>query len=117
MGGPRFDAQAARIEGFGRAGWIVAGAPHAPALLVTSETAASLPGLVLDTLDAASLPELPGIDLLLLGTGDGLKRPPPAFARALAARGLRVEAMDSRAAARTFNVLVAEERPVAALIL
>jgi uncharacterized protein len=33
------------------------------------------------------------------------------------ARGVRIEPMDSPAAARTFNVLVAEERLVAALIL
>lgn len=117
MSGPRFEAQASRIEGLGAAGWIVAGTTYPPALLATATTAASLPGLVLETLDAAALPDLPGVDLLLLGTGPTLRRPPGAFTRGLAELGLRVEAMDSRAAARTFNVLVAEDRQVAALIL
>ncbi len=42
---------------------------------------------------------------------------PVAFVAGAAALGIRVEVMDSAAAARTFNVLVAEDRPVAALLL
>lgn len=117
MSGPRFEAQAARIEGFGPGGWIVGGESVAPPLLVTAGRAEPLPGLTLATLDAARLPALDGLELLLLGTGAALSRTPPAFARALADRGLRVEAMDSRAAARTFNVLLAEGRQVAVLLL
>lgn len=96
---------------------MVGGKLYLPALLISTTGAHSLPGLLLETLDAMLLPELDGVDLLLLGTGDSLLRPPAAIVASARNRGWRVEAMDSPAAARTFNVLVAEERLVAALIL
>lgn len=65
-----------------------------------------------DLLDLRPLPEF-----LLLGTGAGLRQPPRAFVRALEARGIGVEAMDSRAAARAWGVLRAEERQIVAALL
>ncbi len=117
MTGPRLRATASRIEGRSADGWVVDGRLYRPALLITAGRAASLTGLTLETLDDASLGRLDSADLLLLGSGATLRRPPKPFAEALRARGVRVEPMDSAAAARTFNVLVAEERLVAALIL
>jgi uncharacterized protein len=114
---PRLEAGASRIEGRTAEGWIVAGRLYAPALLVTPARAGTLRGVTFETLDADAMPELPGAELLLLGTGVTLRRPPPAFLEGARARGWRVEPMDSPAAARTFNVLAAEDRPVAALIL
>ena len=55
----------------------------------------------------------PQPEFLLLGTGVTLVRPPLAFTKALGARGIGVEAMDSRAAARAWGVLRAELRWVA----
>ncbi|MDV3457711.1 MTH938/NDUFAF3 family protein [Sphingomonas sp. HF-S4] len=55
----------------------------------------------------------PQPEFLLLGTGETLVRPAPAFVKALGARGIGVEAMDSRAAARAWGVLRAELRWVA----
>jgi uncharacterized protein len=65
-----------------------------------------------DLFDLGPLPEF-----LLLGTGAGLRQPPRAFVRALEARGVGVEAMDSRAAARAWGVLRAEERWIVAALL
>lgn len=117
MSGARLDAGASRIAGRMDGGWIVGSRLYRPALLVTARIAGTLPEMLLDSLDAARLPPLEGVDLLLLGTGQRLLRPPSAFVEAAGGRGWRVEAMDSAAAARTFNVLVAEERLVGALIL
>lgn len=58
-------------------------------------------------LDDAILPEF-----LLLGTGTRLIRPPQAFVAALEAKGIGVEVMDSRAAARAWGVLRAEDRSI-----
>jgi uncharacterized protein len=73
------------------------------------------------TLDLAALGDLPDLDpkpeFLLLGTGAGLQQPPRPFVRALEAAGLGVEAMDSRAAARAWGVLRAEERWIIAALL
>ena len=56
-------------------------------------------------------------DILLLGTGPVLKFPPPAFTAPLLAAGVGVEIMDTAAACRTFNILLAEGRPVIAALL
>jgi uncharacterized protein len=79
--------------------------------------AGTLADLSLGSLDAALIPDIGAQELLLLGTGDSLLRPPATFVESARLRGWRVEPMDSAAAARTFNVLVAEERLVGALIL
>lgn len=56
-------------------------------------------------------------EFLLLGTGPGLVQPPRAFVRAIEARGIGVEAMDSRAAARAWGVLRQEERWIVAALM
>jgi len=55
-------------------------------------------------------------ELVLLGTGLTQRFPPPAIRSAFAARGVGLEAMDLGAACRTFNILVQEERRVAAVL-
>jgi len=56
-------------------------------------------------------------EIVILGTGAQQRFPPPELARALAASGAGVEVMDTRAACRTYNILVAEGRKVVAAIV
>ena len=56
-------------------------------------------------------------DILLLGTGPRQRFPDPRLTAPLAAAGIGVEVMDLKAACRTFNILAAEERRVAAALL
>lgn len=57
-------------------------------------------------------------ELVIFGSGPRLKFVSPALTRALIERRIGVETMDTGAACRTFNVLVAEGRAaVAALLL
>ena len=56
-------------------------------------------------------------DVLLLGTGARQKFPHPRLYRALTDAGIGVECMDTPAACRTYNILVAEGRRVIAAIL
>jgi uncharacterized protein len=58
-----------------------------------------------------------GVDIVLLGTGARQRFPHPRLTARLAKAGIGVEVMDLRAACRTFNILVAEERKVAAALL
>jgi uncharacterized protein len=58
-----------------------------------------------------------GVDILLLGTGTKQRFPHPRLTAPLAAARIGVEVMDSKAACRTYNVLVAEERKVALALL
>jgi uncharacterized protein len=55
-------------------------------------------------------------ELVLLGTGATQRFPPAAVRTAFAERGIGLEVMDLGAACRTFNILVQEERRVAALL-
>ena len=55
-------------------------------------------------------------ELIVLGTGSKQVLPHRELVFAMARRGIGFEVMDSRAAARTFNVLVGEGRQVAAVL-
>jgi uncharacterized protein len=57
------------------------------------------------------------IDILILGTGDDIAHPPPAFRATLEGAGIGVEPMASAAACRTYNVLLSEGRRVGAALL
>lgn len=57
------------------------------------------------------------VDVLFIGTGAETGHIPSAFRATLEDAGLGVEAMNSPAAARTYNVLVSEGRRVAAALL
>ncbi|MCH8180596.1 MAG: Mth938-like domain-containing protein [Proteobacteria bacterium] len=56
-------------------------------------------------------------EVLILGTGASLRFPKPAVLRALMAARIGVETMDTAAACRTYNILVAEGRRVMAALL
>jgi uncharacterized protein len=58
-----------------------------------------------------------GAEIVLLGTGARQRFPHPRLTAALAQAGIGLEVMDLQAACRTYNILVAEERKVAAALL
>ena len=55
--------------------------------------------------------------VVLLGTGNRQRLPPPALYADFAARGIGLEVMDNRAACRTFNLLLSEYRDVAVALM
>jgi uncharacterized protein len=57
------------------------------------------------------------IELLLFGQGPRMELVPPALRQGLKAAGIVVEPMDTGAACRTYNVLMAEGRRVAAALI
>jgi uncharacterized protein len=66
---------------------------------------------------AAVLAADPKPDVLLLGSGARMQLLPSALRKALREQGVVVDVMDSPAACRTYNVLLAEGRRVAAALL
>ena len=56
-------------------------------------------------------------DVVLMGTGERISFLQPALKRELKERGLHIEVMDSGAACRTYNVLMAEGRRIVAALL
>ena len=124
MTAPRFEAvpPAAdpRVQGFSGRSFVVNGKAHA-AVLLTPRAAHDWSPPPLNALDAAALVaqfELdPPPEFLLLGTGEAMAFPPRAFRQEMEARGSGVEAMDSRAAARTWGLLRGEGRWIAAALM
>lgn len=57
------------------------------------------------------------VDILLLGCGPRMALIPSALRKALRAEGMVPEPMDTGAACRTYNILLAEERRVAAALI
>ena len=70
----------------------------------------------LESGDFALLAEL-APEIVLLGTGAHLRFPRPELTRALMEARIGLEVMDTGAACRTYNILAAEERKVAAALL
>ena len=106
-----------QIERYGAAGFRVSGIVfHGPVLIFPDHTilweAASptLEGL-------APFIEAGGIELILLGLGRRGAPVKPDLRAALKAKGIGIEAMDTGAACRTYSVLLAEDRLVAAALL
>jgi uncharacterized protein len=58
-----------------------------------------------------------GVDILLLGTGRRQRFPSRRLTAPLAQAGVGLEVMDLKAACRTYNILVAEERKVGLALL
>ena len=56
-------------------------------------------------------------EIVLLGTGERLRFPRPELTRPLVEASVGFEAMDTKAACRTYNILMAEGRQVVAAIL
>jgi uncharacterized protein len=59
----------------------------------------------------------PACDFLLIGTGPKSRLLPPALVESIERRGLGLEAMDTAAACRTYNILMAENREFMAALL
>ncbi len=59
----------------------------------------------------------PACDFLLIGTGPKHRLLPPALVESIERRGLGLEAMDTAAACRTYNILMAENRQFMAALL
>ena len=109
-----------RVQGFAGRGFRADGMTY-EALLLTPEAAQAWTARALEALTEVDLAPLlavrPAPEFILLGTGPVLQRPPPALVAALEAQGIGVEAMDSRAAARTWGLLRGEGRWIAAALL
>ena len=63
------------------------------------------------------LAEAAAIEVLLVGTGSGIRPLPAELKEALRARSVTSDPMSTGAAVRTFNVMLAESRAVAAALI
>ena len=107
------------ITGYDQDNVVVRGRPVPPPLLLTPE--ALHDDLEIPALSAIALPLLQsiaqrGAEIILIGTGPRQVFLPSVLVREAAALGIGVEAMNTPAACRSYNVLVSEPRAVALLL-
>jgi uncharacterized protein len=108
------------VQGFTARGFSIDGRLYEGALLTPERAEEWVPPpiaeLGVDHLSAIiALDHAP--EFLILGTGRIMAFPPRALIRALDERGIGLEAMDSRAAARTWGMLRGEGRWIAAALM
>jgi uncharacterized protein len=105
------------IERYGASGFRVSGTVYPGPVLVFPDRTMLWPAAALTAESLAPVVEHGGVELLLLGLGRRMA-PVAASLRAwLKAGGVSLEPMDTGAACRTYNVLLAEDRRVAAALL
>jgi len=108
------------VQGFTERGFSVDGGIYQGLLLTPKRAdewkAPPLPDLTVTDIEPLLSLE-PEPEFILLGTGATMAFPPRALVTALDERGIGIEAMDSRAAARTWGMLRGEGRWIAAALM
>lgn len=109
------------IQGYRTGGFRVSGVSYEGAVIVSPLRTSRWGAASFETLSENDFDELAigadEIDVVLLGAGSRSGFFPPALYKALKSKGLVVETMDTGAACRTYNVLMAEGRRVVAALL
>jgi uncharacterized protein len=113
--------RAAQIEAYGAGGFRFAGMSHRGSILALPDGVWAWPPRTPAEIDEASLARVlekkSAIDFLLIGSGRDPVLLAEAVRRRLRAAKLSFDAMPTRAAASTYNVLFAEGRRVAAALI
>ena len=107
------------ITGYGEDHVLVNGQRHESSLVVLPDRILNWPVSAFADLRAEDFEILENlkVEIVLLGTGPKQRFPHPRLTSALSAARIGLEVMDLKAACRTFNILVAEERKVAAALM
>jgi uncharacterized protein len=108
------------IECYGPSGFRVAGVIWRGPVLVFPERTlawAATSAAVVTWESLVPVIEHGAVQILLLGLGRCIEPPATPLRAALRRAGIAVEAMDTGAACRTYNVLLAEDRRVAAALI
>ncbi|HEX2478740.1 MAG TPA: Mth938-like domain-containing protein, partial [Geminicoccaceae bacterium] len=109
------------IQAHREGGFTIAGVRHEGSVLVLPDrtlpwSVRELSAVTMESLEPVTAVAA-SIDILILGAGATFGQPGPDLRQVLRAHGIVIEAMDTRAACRTFNVLLAEDRRVAAALI
>jgi uncharacterized protein len=109
------------IERYGNGGFRVSGEALTGSILVFNDRVQTWPVADIASLTLESLQPIlaaaPSIEILLLGCGPRMALIPQSLRKAIRDAGVVIEALDTGAACRTYNVLLAEERRVAAALI
>ncbi len=117
----KFLPKRAAIDTFGNGGFRFAGLSHLGSLLVLPSGMRAWSPAALANLKAtdfaAVVAEKALIDVLVIGTGAAMARPPRPVLDHLAAMDVRFDFMSTSSAIHTYNLMLGEDRRVAAALL
>ena len=109
------------IDSYGPARFRVANLVYESSVLVFPDRTVTWPVRSMDEVSLQSFHQVivvePSVDVLLVGCGPQMHRLEPELRRELREAGIGVETMDTGAACRTYNALLAEGRHVAAALI
>ena len=105
------------VERYGASGFRVSGVIYPGPVLVFPDRTEAWADAAVSVEGLAPVIAHGGIELLLLGLGRRMVPVAASVRAALKAGGIAVEPMDTGAACRTYNLLLAEDRRVAAALL
>ena len=105
------------IERYAASGFRISGAIFTGPVLVFPDVTLVWAEAALTAESLVPVVEHGGVELLLIGLGRRVAPVAADLRAALKANGIVIEGMDTGAACRTYNVLLAEERRVAAALL
>ena len=109
------------IAGYGAGLFRISGVVHNSSVIVFTDRTIAWPVQSLDDLTIDRLAPVrdadPAVEVLLLGVGGQNALVPSALRQALRDAGIVLDSMDTGAACRTYNVLMAEDRRVAAALI
>jgi len=111
-----------RIETYGGGGFRFAEMSHRGSLLALPSGVHAIETATAAAVDEAAIAPLfaepaGAVELLIFGSGENLRPIPPALRARLRAAGIMVEAMATGPAVRTYNLLLDEDRRVAAVLI
>ncbi len=109
------------IQRYGGGEFVIAGETHTGSVVIFPEQTHPWPVTAFEQIDEASLAtvtEHQDVEILLIGSGEAQQFFPPVLRDTLRQKyGVVVECMDTGAACRTFNILMSEDRKVAAALI
>ena len=109
------------IQGYGGGRFRVAGVAHEGSVLVFADATVAWPVADFDGITADALAPVVAraaeVDVLIIGCGPRFRAPDPALTRHLSGSDIALEMMDTGAACRTYNLLLSDDRRVAAALI
>jgi uncharacterized protein len=111
------------VESYGQGRFRVSGTSYKGSVIIFPERTLAWPIAAATEVTVEALAEVTtagrtgGVELLLLGCGARMALVPSALRAALKEAGIAIEPMDTGAACRTYNLLMADGRRVAAALI
>lgn len=110
-----------QIESFGNGGFRLGGVSHQGSILITPSGVRACPAIDVASLTSEHVEtivaEKSKIDMLLVGTGREMLPLPKTIAQYLQQHSIGYDTMSTNAAVRIYNVVEAEDRRVAAILI